>query len=254
MKRRTSRSRARLPTPSTGGLLRGLIGLSPLLSPGCVWWIDGKIPGDSHDAREDDDDSHADHADSVAPDSDSAQSGDSRDTNGELDTNGVLDTSDTTTTDSTVTGDTGSTDHSGGLYLELTWTVPNDDLDLHLLAPDGTLETNTDCYYMNCTTGSLDWGESGEDDDDPNMDLDDIPGTGPEITRIQRPEDGLFTVVVNDYPGSVYSDANLVNVDVYVRGILKLSCSFEVTGEDADVEVATIDYPTNVVTPLVSCE
>jgi hypothetical protein len=93
---------------------------------------------------------------------------------------------------------------------ELTWETPGDpnefdtgigrgtDLDLHLLRgqiagnPSDSPRWNdqffrSDCYYLNCTTGGVDWGVIGDINDNPSLDRDDVDGGGPEQVNIRRP-------------------------------------------------------------------
>ena len=63
------------------------------------------------------------------------------------------------------------------LWVEMFWSEYQDDMDLHLLAPGGSLETRTDCYYSNCTEAAqflfpMDWGVSGYVGDNPILDVD----------------------------------------------------------------------------------
>lgn len=141
-----------------------------------------------------------------------------------------------------------------GLVIQLTWQEANDDLDLHLLAPNGTLESDTDCYYANCIINgvvSLDWGQQGVSADDPVMTLDDIEGTGPEEIQLAEPQtNGEFTIVIHDYPSSVLTSANIATITVYSGDSVLWTGTKTISDENTYTDVATINWATQTVTPL----
>jgi len=140
--------------------------------------------------------------------------------------------------------------------VELFWGQP-DDMDLHLLRPTSqgpatAHSTPGDCYYANTNPN---WGVSSSGADDPSLDLDDIPGTGPENINIMDPAtapyDGWYQVFVHDYPWTeIYQGANDVTVNIYLNGVLTQTFNFLMSGEDADYYVAKIHWPTG---QIVAC-
>jgi hypothetical protein len=167
---------------------------------------------------------------------------------------------------------------SEDLWIEMFWTVPTDDMDLHLIAADlataqAFVATNRDCYFENCTprccTGSppgcpvinkcVDWGSAGYTDEDPHLDLDDTEGTGPENVNVLHPPNGTYTVFVHDffYVGNECSDClgnNTVTVNVYIRGTRQKSYQCNMTGEPQHSYggwyVCTIDWPSGNIVDL----
>jgi len=140
---------------------------------------------------------------------------------------------------------------SEALWVEMFWESAGDDMDLHLLAPGGTLESSTtDCYYATCAYSSLDWGSPGDPSDDPALDLDDIPGTGPENINIESPEDDIYTVIVHDHTSQTFTAGNMVTVNVYLDGALEWTDSRLISGEDSYTRFARIDAAAGTVTGL----
>ena len=136
------------------------------------------------------------------------------------------------------------------LWVELYWSHSGDDMDLHVLRPGASPRSSGDCYYANCRYG-IDWGTLGEDADDPVLDLDDIPGVGPENINISDPEPGDFTVFVHDYPGTgPRPDPTNVTVNIYLGGEQVFSETRRMTGEDFDEYFASVNPTTGIVTPL----
>lgn len=139
---------------------------------------------------------------------------------------------------------------SDDLWIEMYWEHAQDDMDLHLLAPGGSKWGSLDCHWQNCVDGGLDWGEPGDDADDPSLDLDDIAGTGPENIRIEDPEYGEYTVLVHDYPASRYRSDNAVTVNIFVGGALVFTETREISGEDTWESYAYVSFPDGTVTGL----
>jgi hypothetical protein len=142
------------------------------------------------------------------------------------------------------------------LWIEMFWSEPQDDMDLHLIRQGGRPESDDDCYFANCTPDSfgLNWGGNGASDD-PVLDLDDIPGTGPENINIDQPADEVFVVMVHDYEhgffGTVedYPGPNQVTVNVYIDGALAFTDTKAISGENQRVGFAVIDWAAGTVEP-----
>jgi hypothetical protein len=134
-------------------------------------------------------------------------------------------------------------------WVEMFWERSQDDMDLHVLAPGGTLGSSKDCHWQNCVDGGLDWGVSGFTGDNPSLDLDDIPWTGPENINIDLPADGVYTVIVHDYQGSTtdYYGDNEVTVKVYVEGSLLWTDSIAISGDDSYTTFVAVEFPDGTV-------
>ena len=135
------------------------------------------------------------------------------------------------------------------LWIEMYWQHSGDDMDLHLLSPGGLPNTSGDCYYANCVGRSPNWGAAGVNDD-PSLDLDNIPGTGPENINISAPAPGTYKVFVYDHPNRTYQSGNAVTVNVYVDGASVFSETRTISGERTSEYFCTIDWPSGIATPL----
>ena len=129
------------------------------------------------------------------------------------------------------------------LRVELYWNPPenpNDlsDVDLHLLHPAAPawFDMQLDCYYANCSAAAgmvLDWDVPGYVYDNPQLDLDDVDGFGPENINIVAPTVGeAYTIGVHYYDAQGYGPAEAyikvycgeTNVDpIYLAGPTELT-------------------------------
>ena len=139
---------------------------------------------------------------------------------------------------------------SENLWIEMHWEHSGDDMDLHLVRNNGEYDSDDDCHYGNCIPdeyGSiLSWGEEGTLDD-PRLDLDDIEGKGPENINIEEPAEGLYTVVVHDYPSSVYEGDNRVHIRVHLDGEIVYEDSKVISGEDTYTPFVHIEWPSKLI-------
>jgi hypothetical protein len=136
------------------------------------------------------------------------------------------------------------------LWIEMYWSRSGDDMDLHLLQNNGSIESENDCYYGNCIVddySGLNWGNQNQTLDDPHLDLDDIDNIGPENINIEQPANGIYTVMVHDYPGSVYEGANEVTVRIYQNREIVYDVTKEIVGEDSYTKFAEIIWPEGII-------
>lgn len=106
------------------------------------------------------------------------------------------------------------------LLIELVWDSPVADLDLHMLAPGGTLGSRLDCYYGNRRP---DWGEPGDPLDDPALKRDDLAGFGPETIGYEQPAGGAYQLLVDYFAAHTPSgrEPTTATLRVFVDGILE---------------------------------
>ena len=156
---------------------------------------------------------------------------------------------------------------SDAIHVELLWDTPADpdqtdgtgaDLDLHFTHPlatgpdldcdgkgDPWFNNPFDCFWFNPNPNWASMNPSAEDD--PNLDLDDTDGAGPENLNLAKPE-GTAAAPVK-YSGGVHYwndygfGVSYATVSVYVQGSLALQIN-KVKMEPADMwYVGTLNWP-----------
>lgn len=89
-----------------------------------------------------------------------------------------------------------SCDRAADLHLQLTWGQIGRDVDLHLLRGSAALNSKDDCYYANANP---DWGDAGNPDDNPKLDVDCISNCTVENIYFTAPKPGIYTVIAYYY-------------------------------------------------------
>lgn len=112
-------------------------------------------------------------------------------------------------------------------HIQLVWDTPNDrdqlddqgtDVDLHLLHPRGNWNAVPyDCFWQN---PEADWGERGEPNDDPSLDIDDTDGWGPENINMDHPEENARYKVGVHYFSDHGFGPSYATVRFYLEGML----------------------------------
>ena len=98
------------------------------------------------------------------------------------------------------------------IRLTLTWDDLGLDFELHLIKEGGRINDNaTDCTWTSCISSSPDWGVKGDDSDNPRKDVDDTGNYGPENIYLSKPENGIYTVMVEHWgSGSPEADGDVI--------------------------------------------
>ncbi len=133
------------------------------------------------------------------------------------------------------------------LHVELSWSTPFADVDLHLVQEGATLfDCDEDCFYAN---QHPDWGLVGDQDDNPRLDLDDVVGFGPENTNIARPADGIYELYVQVYAPND-DPATTATVEVWVGGLHAWSGSMVLDLQFETWHVGTFTFPAATFAPI----
>lgn len=135
-----------------------------------------------------------------------------------------------------------------GLTIQLTWSTPEGDVDLHLvnLTESGVFgEEPFDCYYSN---KSPDWPPAGPGGD-PTLDVDDVQGFGPENISITETVPAAYRVFAH-----YFSDHGFGPTDATIR-IALLDSALHIDTQTlpqtgAVWMVADVDTGLQTVTPI----
>ncbi len=132
------------------------------------------------------------------------------------------------------------------LLVELVWDSPIADLDLHFLAPGGTMGGFLDCHWAN---PDPDWGVAGDPGDDPELLRDDLAGFGPETLGYQEPMDGEYQVVVDYFAAHTPSgkEKTKATIRIFVDGFLVAELSHELDQQQQTWQAASIKWPEGTV-------
>jgi hypothetical protein len=107
-----------------------------------------------------------------------------------------------------------SCDRAADLHIQLTWSQIGRDVDLHLLRTSGGFDTDDDCYFSN---KNPDWGDAGNPDDNPKLDVDCILNCTVENIYFTAPKPGTYTVIAYYYSDKGRGQA-LPQVTINARG------------------------------------
>lgn len=109
-----------------------------------------------------------------------------------------------------------------GVYVELTWSGPTSDFDLHLA--DDSAEFFTVPGDVSWCNDNPDWGTSGDTTDDPVLGPDVDDGFGPEYVTISEPADSTFLVRAHHFDDGE-DGRTTATVQVFLSGELAWSGS-----------------------------
>ncbi len=140
------------------------------------------------------------------------------------------------------------------IHITATWNADTD-MDLHFVKPSGDYlnqggSSATDCNYGNCTGTGADWGTTGDDSDNPVLDIDDCVGGScsngrtENIVMAKVNEAGAYTVYMDAFADQAATPVN-VTVTVFIRGsqVGQVSCPGQRKGTATDsCFVGTINW------------
>lgn len=132
------------------------------------------------------------------------------------------------------------------LLVELVWDSPIADLDLHFLAPGGSMGGFLDCHWAN---PSPDWGAVDDTSDNPELLRDDLAGFGPETLAYQEPMDGEYSLAVDYFAAHTPSgkEDTKATLRIFVDGFLVAEISHDLTQQGQTWQAASILWPEGTV-------
>jgi hypothetical protein len=141
-----------------------------------------------------------------------------------------------------------------GIWVELYWSLEQDDIALHLLTANAAAADNwfnflldEDCHDSNCSDG-LEWGDSSSTEDNPHILFDEDNTKGPQVIYIEEPQQEVFRVLVQDRnteTSSTLDTVNTLTIKVYMSGQERLRKVINAPEEGSYLHIADIDVPNN---------
>jgi hypothetical protein len=135
-----------------------------------------------------------------------------------------------------------------GLWVELFWTYPDENLDLHLVRDVASPGRDDNCSVGACD--GLDWGRAGDAADDPVLVNDDVTGTGPEAIGIEAAATGSFIVAAFDDNSHRRAADNEATVRIWLDGVLAWTGTRIFEEEGDFLEFARVNAATGAITEL----
>ncbi|MCP4654752.1 MAG: hypothetical protein GY856_04950, partial [bacterium] len=118
-----------------------------------------------------------------------------------------------------------------------------------------TAVANVPINDLRCFHQAPNWGSYDPTaDDDPSLDLDDSDGAGPENLNLDKPQYGLAYTIGIHYWDDHGFGTSFATVRVYIADILVFQEEWVELAQHDMWEVATIDWPSGAITPLVGAD
>jgi hypothetical protein len=156
------------------------------------------------------------------------------------------------------------------IHIELLWTNADDpnqnddmgaNLDLHFQhpwaagpdingdgEPDGWYDDLYDCFWYQ---PDPDWGQIGNDEDNPQLARADDNGAGPEVITYNVPQDGSYLVGVHYWEDNDFGQAEPV-IRVYVYSNLLIDTTGPLLDEKTFWDAVSLDWPSAKATLLTN--